>query len=494
MLTCCVVVITQTLRSGLIYQDAGIAIICAIIPVTVYFGLWSVAYTARLLLFGSWQYDPSLVRYHTQRLFSHDADTANRALQTLAEYWGHPFGQVDCWPFTMHSKAQTENMFCCYTRQIAEAEDRALAQAARKALAQIERTPQMEIPSPPPSLTGLPPLLPYRFIRQMRGRVDDVLRHVALAINEPGGVSNYRDCATEVGALFVSLYREALERGVQLRLEGLRPEAPGYALNRDLNLDRAARLNLNEVLYRLAQLYGETDPRKIFPDNLDRVRFILSDCWAHGMEAGMLAGYQAAREQQEKATTRESSSPQPPAAEATPTPAASPLEETPATPPRERAYYPRQPFAQKIAEYAEDWSEKLKDLILDLETRGETPYLPQPLPPADREKLLAEIRSRLEPILTQVADAINQEETAPALVRAEEDAYHLFGSVGATVVDLALTMRLDAAAKAVSSGDSRPRRVRCKRISDIVLPQRPGSQGGWVEKYRRMRAWEGSPQ
>jgi hypothetical protein len=302
-----------------------------------------------------------------------------------------------------------------------------------------------------------------------------VLRQVALAINEPTTAATYADCAKEVGELFVSLHHEALERGIRLRLNASQDDARVSQPIRRADLPRAARLHLNEVLYRFAMMYGEVDPRNIFPDNIDRVRRLLGDSWEHGVELGVRLGYQEAQKEpgdEPRAASRES---------------------TRATP-GERRHYPSRPFTERMTEYAEEWSERLKDIILDLETRGETPYLPQPLPPVEREELLAEMRSRLEPILTQFADAINQEETAPALARAQEDAYHLFGAVGANVADLALAMRLDAAAKAVSSGDSRPRRVRCKRISDIILPQRPGSQGGWVEKYRRMRAWEGSPQ
>jgi hypothetical protein len=496
MLIVSAVVLCFAWEPQLTKTDAAFVISIVMVVPILYWFLFAVSCSVRLMELKCCKKNPSILRDYVNGVRYGREGRAEHALQILADYWGHPAGHVECWPLMFHTKDQINRMLEYYSKQIEQNEADALEQAARQAMAQEKDLPTMPLP---PVIFGdrglrnkdLPPLLPYRFIRHMRGRVDDILRRTALAINKSSTIEN--TCSAEVGELFASLYREALQSGMQLRVESLRSDNPGYVL-RDVSSDLSsmARRHLNEVLYRFARLYYETDPRNIFPDNLDRVRRLLTDFWGHGVEVGVRLG-----ETQNPPQPKEKPIERPADLEQLFETKVEKLTEPPVSAvEREASRPPVRPLSEAIAEYSSDLAEKVKNVLLDLEVPDdERPVVPtSPLPPLEKQQFLTQVRAEVEPILDQFVDAINSEETAPQLERTQLDAYHLFGRVGERVVDLALAARLELAAKAVSSGDSRPRRVRCKRVSEIRLPHRPGTQGGWVEKYRRMRAWHAQAQ
>jgi hypothetical protein len=87
-----------------------------------------------------------------------------------------------------------------------------------------------EDPAGPVSGAGeLPPLSRDLFMKTLRGRVEDILGRVADAINEgaaePGGAA----AEERVGDLFAQFWQEALEIGLQMRLDAATAELFPYA-------------------------------------------------------------------------------------------------------------------------------------------------------------------------------------------------------------------------------------------------------------------------
>lgn len=309
-----------------------------------------------------------------------------RALQTLADYCGHPFGLVQCWPLRFYGARQLEAMRALYKEWWNATEDAISAKALARVVRQVrptlcdalgDRMRAQQVlaaepePEPMPTLKPMPPMHLGRFVQAMDGKVKRTLRRVARTINDiPAGQIN----AAYLGILhdrFMELCREALEVGLQLRCNtGAERDAPA------------------------------PEPPK------------------------------PARQQPEE----------------------------------ERA-------PGKVDALLLRMGDVVKDAILDWILPGAESEEPNgtPLPPVEPGKLVTALHGKVEETLARLAEAMNEAPTAQAVVGSEERVAELLADLVRDALEAGLRLRVDAAVAG--------------------LP--PSSPGGWVDKYRRMKAAEG---
>ena len=79
----------------------------------------------------------------------------------------------------------------------------------------------------------------------------------------------------------------------------------------------------------------------------------------------------------------------------------------------------------------------------------------QPMPPLDREAYLAAMRQKMEAMLGQVADAINNAPDGAIIAGSEYQVRDLFGSLRQQAYEVGLQMRTDAAEAAFSPSAGR---------------------------------------
>jgi hypothetical protein len=457
----------------------------------LYFSLRMLEYVFRLHASMFCRDNPDRMRECIQNLNSADRAVVRQALQTLADVWGHPFGIVECWPIDRMGDERIATVADLYRRWIHAGQMKDGTGTTEALIDGLKESAKFEPPTAlkttedllagfeaPHELPAellvqmqLPPLSPQRFLRSMRGKVDGVLRKMAADINAAPTGQDVPNAAKAVSTQFMELCWEALRVGVQMRILALtNPTTPfPTSTGSPSDVSRFAQLHLNELLVRLARMYGERDARSVFPDNLLEVRCLLADFWWAGMEVGarLQGGAQAI--------------------------------------PKREPFWPIDTVGEKIASTSDKLAasisrtvqglaEKVKDAILDLEIgaeEGRDAVAPE-LPPLNKEQFLADARTRIDAVLGELIDVINEVQTAPEIEASAEDVYQLFGELGSLLLELAIRMRVQTAVAGVQPIDVRPRRVRCKRVSEIRLPRNPDYQGGWVEKYRLMKAREGS--
>ena len=82
----------------------------------------------------------------------------------------------------------------------------------------------------------------------------------------------------------------------------------------------------------------------------------------------------------------------------------------------------------------------------------------EPMPKMSREEYLAFMRQRMEAVLGQVADAINNAADGYVIAGSEEKVRDLFADLRQQAFELGLQMRVDAAEAAFSPSEALPDR------------------------------------
>jgi hypothetical protein len=199
----------------------------------------AVAPVRRALALARHRRRPELLAAVAADLTSPSRGQRRRALQFVADYAGHPFGAVSCWPYSRHTAEQFESLVALYREwwrhheaaaqgetlsQLILSGSRAVAIAGRGAALQensglCEWGPKRE----------LPPLSADRFVESLRGEVEQALRRVAETINQAPTGALVAAGEAEVRYVFADLLWEALARGLRLRLAaaGLLPPPAG---------------------------------------------------------------------------------------------------------------------------------------------------------------------------------------------------------------------------------------------------------------------------
>jgi hypothetical protein len=490
----------------------------------LYFAAQAAHYLQRWLSQSRCERNDDLLQAYHDALSSPDKDQVRHALQVVADVWNHPFGLVDCWPLDRMGDERVRATADLYAQALAGRYELHAHRLGSELLRRLQRSPaaqrmiaqlrgsvdvgKLDPPPLPEDIEAevltleLPPLAGQPFLRAMRSKVEAHLLRMTAAINEARTCADVPAAAIKVNEGFAELCWDAIHTGLRLRLTAATGRAfPGLAAHSLSDIKRVARAQLSLLLFRIALLYGEEDARAIFPDNLPRVRRLLRDFWWSGFETGMKLGDapapapttlgkatqvvgdtvnqcldsigMAVRETLGDLAGIDPAAP-PAAGEAT-----------------EAA--PRGSVGKPVAAYLDAAADRVKDAILDLEIPRSEGFEPPALPPLDREEFLRVGREHFDRVLGEFADAINREDTEIAIERNTEDVHHLLGELGLVLLDTAVHMRVDKAAKEGIVGSSEPGRARGKRLADIRLPPppTPRSQGGWVDKYRRMRARHG---
>jgi hypothetical protein len=301
-----------------------------------------------------------------------------RALQLLADYAGHPFGAVACWPYQWHTAEQFESLVALYREWWQHHQARApketlskfiLARSRAIALAGHNATLREGSDIREAKLgRELPPLAEELFVESMRGRVEQALRHVAQTINHARDGALVAAGEEAVRSVFVELLWDALEQGLRMRLAAdaeLPPPSPPAAT-----------------------------PHEAHPSLRSRARLAL-----------------------------------------------------------DRA-------ADAIRDTLLDWD-------LEPEERAAKPP-PVPLPALDPKVLVAALREPVEAALEDIAETLNQAPDARALAATEPNLRPILEGLLVEAV------------------------VRCEELRLGALVERlPTAEGGWAQKYRRMKAAEG---
>jgi hypothetical protein len=196
------------------------------------------------------------------------------ALQTLADFHGHPFGHVACWPIQTHSPRQFDTMVALYqmwwqTARKAEGNliwwhetgelGELYLRSSRENLLPLNAAPEVRELTEVP----LPPLSPSRFVEGLRPRAEEAFRRVADIINKaPSGAVLARS-ERQVYAVFADLAWQALLLGLDLRtgaaeaargrnghVHGFRPAGERVASKVDQLLQRVAD-SVKEALLEL---------------------------------------------------------------------------------------------------------------------------------------------------------------------------------------------------------------------------------------------------
>ena len=87
----------------------------------------------------------------------------------------------------------------------------------------------------------------------------------------------------------------------------------------------------------------------------------------------------------------------------------------------------------------------------------------EPMPPLDRDAYIAQMRQKMETILGQVADAINNAPDGHIIAGSECPVRDLFATLRQQAFELGLQMRIDAAEAAFSPSEDR-------RVGDEAAP------------------------
>jgi hypothetical protein len=131
---------------------------------------------------------------------------------------------------------------------------------------------------------------------------------------------------------------------------------------------------------------------------------------------------------------------------------------------------PQRP-ANKLGQILDQADRAVKDAILDLSIGGRDALVEPPPPPLaamPREQFLDVMRPRVDELLTQVADVMNQAPSGRIIPLSRERIHRLLEELELDVLERGLKLRIEA--------------------SYATLPPERRPQGEWARRYRRMRA------
>jgi hypothetical protein len=309
-----------------------------------------------------------------------------RAVQVLADYYGHPFGRVECWPWVLHDTSRVDVLTAIYGKWWRKQKSVTKAEAARLAVAKRRA---VEVGAAPGEAEGAgragfpegerqfwtrrvqplyeealrrkpPPLVYEPFLEAMRGKFEKALWAVTDAINGVPGRHTVHDCEAVVRNVFVAMRWEALRCGWQMRLgsggEGAEPSPEE----------------------------GDSGPAPATGNWVEKFRRLRSGS----------AGPSCAANESLAAANQET-----PAGAAEPSPAASW---------DERVRLMQAKLDQTLERVADAVKNSLLEWdLLPPELRGPQNSLDH-LPPVAREEFADALRGRVEETLRRVADAVNE--------------------------------------------------------------------------------------
>ncbi len=209
-----------------------------------------------LVMLAEYRLRPNLIECAAEDLSSPRPWVRRRALQALADFVGHPFGLVLCWPRQRHSPEQFEALVGLYRDwlRLARAEEPPLPRPAldptafRRGqapqekrlgeridealdhLADTIRDTLMDwrVPGRPAGPAPEPwnVVRPEQLEEAMRGPVCEALLAVAETINESGDAPSLLDCKGQLQPLFDDLLHVALARAERLRVNAALADLP----------------------------------------------------------------------------------------------------------------------------------------------------------------------------------------------------------------------------------------------------------------------------
>lgn len=146
-------------------------------------------------LLGFWGRPDALIQQMKRDLDSPKSWKRRRVLQVLADYHGHPFGRVICWPLSLQGPAQIRNMILLYKEWLRISKDFARDKALLPHIVRRMQSPAkivawnrlcgVRVGGFRRLLRGpLPPVPADRLVTELRGRVEGALRQMADIINE----------------------------------------------------------------------------------------------------------------------------------------------------------------------------------------------------------------------------------------------------------------------------------------------------------------------
>jgi hypothetical protein len=210
----------------------------------------------RLIMLAEYRFRPNLLECAAEDLSSPRPWVRRLALQALADFVGHPFGLVLCWPRQCHSPQQFEALVNLYRDwlRLARAEEppfprpaldptafrrgqapqeKGLAERVDETLdhlADTIRDTLMDWRVPGRPARSAPE--PWSSVRAdqlheaMRGPVCEALLAVAETINESGDAPSLLDCKEQLQPLFDDLLHVALARAERLRINAALADLP----------------------------------------------------------------------------------------------------------------------------------------------------------------------------------------------------------------------------------------------------------------------------
>lgn len=422
--------------------------------------------------------------------------TVRHALQTLSDVWDHPFGPVDCWLLWRLDGRQLRNLAALYKDWHQSMKEACLEDFSRRISQRLreldaERQDERSRAASVSMQVKLPLMAVERFAEEMRDRVNVVLQQVAIAINDAPSGEAIPDAARHVRDRFDSLWWDALKTGLDLRMRGV-PEWVWSARPRvhnggtlvprtSLELEEVQRVRVYQALQALATVLVPEEEE--LPHALCKeVGEHLSALWMDALELGTQMRLDAA----DIARAFENMKPRCVSEErvrSTPCPQDQP------------------PRPGKFAALFDDLADSVRDALLDFEmVKGEETEAPsdQALPPLVKHEFVAQARTRLDEVLDQMGDAINESATAQELDDCDADVQALFKSLGHDLLEIGVQMRIDAALAGVAVPPTAAQPVSAapkalvNKVAVAPLPRKkPNRQKSWVEKYRRMKIREG---
>jgi hypothetical protein len=194
------------------------------------------------------------------------------ALQALADFAGHPFGLVRCWPWQRHSKEQFEGLVRLYldwlrlrqaasvTENVPLEECRARALALHLLACGLGEWPSSGFPEPDPEV----PLLPLdeaAYLAALTPLLPDACLGLLRAVNHAPSPSLIAAGEGAVRSVLLGLLWDALELAVALRLRlgkpALAPEPTAIRRAREAR-ERGLGARVSETLDRLADTVRDT--------------------------------------------------------------------------------------------------------------------------------------------------------------------------------------------------------------------------------------------
>jgi hypothetical protein len=193
-----------------------------------------------------WGRPTALLDQMKQDLDSPKVWKRRRALQLLADHYGHPFGRVMCWPLGMaHSPVQLRNMILLYKEWLQISKEFARDQTLLPYVARRMVSPakialwrklcgvRLARLRPPALDWRLPRVSPDRLVAELRHRVEEALRQVADILNHatPGqfgaAEGRVRDVLGElVWDALTSTIRLAIDADIAARENSIQPAGP----------------------------------------------------------------------------------------------------------------------------------------------------------------------------------------------------------------------------------------------------------------------------